>query len=81
MLFFNCYFQACIDCVRPSTVIPQTVTNLGSFPVNQHPELLQTSPQEEHCQTSRRPGSRFADASLILEGMTSLQTTLEGLFK
>lgn len=37
--------------------MPQTVTDLGSFSVIcQHPELLQTSPQEGHCQTSRRPG-------------------------
>lgn len=96
MLFFfflNCYFQAFMDCVRPSTATPQTVTNLASFHADyQHPELLQTSLQEEEelCQTSPWPwggwggggwGGRFADAPFISEGMTSLQTTLEGLFK
>lgn len=62
MLFFvfylNCYFHAFMDCVRPSTATPQTVTNLASFHVvYQLPELLQTSPQEEEelCQTSPWP--------------------------
>lgn len=45
-----------------------------------HPELLQNTPTPAAGGPLSDP-PHFADTPLISEGMTSLQTTLEGLFK